>query len=265
MKNKKRYFANGALIIIVFASFVFYAFSGGITGTTPKNGNGCDCHSPSPTTQVLVVISGPDILQTNQTANYTVTVSGGPLSAAGVNIAASSGTLAPGPGLRLAGDELTQTSPLSPTGGVVTFNFTYTAVTEGQVTLFASGNSVNGNGVNTGDQWNFAANKVITVSGPTGVEDEGLIRTFALGQNYPNPFNPSTTINYEIPDDASGSLVTLKIYDLLGSEIAELVNETKSSGTYQVSFDASSLTSGVYLYHLKAGTYSAVKKMSLMK
>ena len=81
-------------------------------------------------------------------------------------------------------------------------------------------------------------------------------------QNYPNPFNPITTIKYSI---AKPELVTLKVYDILGSEIATLINEIKTSGNYEVSFNASNLASGMYLYKLTAGNYTKVQKMILMK
>lgn len=85
---------------------------------------------------------------------------------------------------------------------------------------------------------------------------------FILEQNYPNPFNPSTSINYEIPIQ---SFVTLKIYDLLGNEIVTLVNEIKSVGKYKTIFDATSLASGIYLYEIRAGEYSDIKKLILIK
>jgi hypothetical protein len=85
---------------------------------------------------------------------------------------------------------------------------------------------------------------------------------FALNQNYPNPFNPSTVIGYQLP--VSGS-VTLKVYDVVGREVATLVNETKSAGSYQVTFNASKLASGVYFYKLQSGSYTSVKKLVLMK
>ena len=86
--------------------------------------------------------------------------------------------------------------------------------------------------------------------------------TFILEQNYPNPFNPSTRISYQLP--VSGN-VTLKVYDLLGREVATLVNEEKPAGSYEVSFDASQLSSGVYLYRLSSGSFIETKKMILMK
>ena len=89
-----------------------------------------------------------------------------------------------------------------------------------------------------------------------------IILDFSLHQNYPNPFNPSTTIKYSIP---KLSLVTIKFYDVLGSEVATLVNEEKSVGIYEMNWNASNLPSGVYFYQLKAGSFIETKKMILLK
>jgi hypothetical protein len=86
--------------------------------------------------------------------------------------------------------------------------------------------------------------------------------TYDLAQNFPNPFNPSTTIRYQIPQDG---IVTLKIYDILGSEVATLVNEEKIAGKYEVNFNASVLASGVYIYKIQAGSFINSKKMILLK
>ncbi len=86
--------------------------------------------------------------------------------------------------------------------------------------------------------------------------------TYNLSQNYPNPFNPSTIINFSIPKE---SIVTLKIYNILGQEVKTLVNDSKAPGSYSVSFNASSLSSGIYLYTLRAGNFFQVKKMLLLK
>jgi hypothetical protein len=97
----------------------------------------------------------------------------------------------------------------------------------------------------------------------TDVSDEsGVITDFRLSQNYPNPFNPSTTISWQSP--VSGHQ-TLKIYDVLGNEVATLVNEFRNAGSYEVDFDASKLSSGVYFYKLQAGDFVQTKKMLLMK
>jgi len=86
--------------------------------------------------------------------------------------------------------------------------------------------------------------------------------TYSLSQNYPNPFNPTTTISYTIPKNG---LVTLKVYDVLGTEVAELVNEVKEAGNYSVTFNASELPSGIYFYTLTSGNFMATKKLILLK
>ncbi|OGU77432.1 MAG: hypothetical protein A2V93_09610 [Ignavibacteria bacterium RBG_16_34_14] len=85
---------------------------------------------------------------------------------------------------------------------------------------------------------------------------------YELSQNYPNPFNPITTISYHVPVK---SFVSLKVYDILGREIQTLVNEEKNAGKYEIRFDASLLTSGVYFYKIRSEKYSDVKKMLLVK
>jgi len=87
-------------------------------------------------------------------------------------------------------------------------------------------------------------------------------KEFSLAQNYPNPFNPSTTISYQLPQNG---LVTLKVYDVLGNEVATLVNEEKPAGNYEAKFDASNLSSGTYIYKISAGNFIQTKKMILMK
>lgn len=99
--------------------------------------------------------------------------------------------------------------------------------------------------------------------GLTGVENTSIVvLDFKLFQNFPNPFNPSTTIEYQIPQI---SFVTLKIYDVLGNEIATLVNEQKPAGKYELEFDGNSLSSGIYFYQLQAGRFIETKKKILIK
>jgi photosystem II stability/assembly factor-like uncharacterized protein len=86
--------------------------------------------------------------------------------------------------------------------------------------------------------------------------------SFALFQNYPNPFNPTTAVGYQLPVN---SFVTLKVYDILGREIKTLVNERQSAGTHSVSFNAGSMSSGIYFYRIQAGDFSATKKLVLLK
>ncbi len=100
---------------------------------------------------------------------------------------------------------------------------------------------------------------------PTDVETEDQIslpKDFALAQNYPNPFNPSTIIEYQLPKVSN---VSLKVYDILGNEIVTLVNENKEAGNYEVEFNASRISSGIYFYKLQADNKTFIKKMSVIK
>ncbi|MGB5849376.1 MAG: T9SS type A sorting domain-containing protein, partial [Ignavibacteriaceae bacterium] len=92
--------------------------------------------------------------------------------------------------------------------------------------------------------------------------DLEILNSFYLSQNFPNPFNPITTIRYRLP--VSGK-VTLKLYDVLGNEIANLVNEEKSVGVYEITFYAGNLPSGAYFYQLRTEKFVETKKMILMK
>jgi hypothetical protein len=90
----------------------------------------------------------------------------------------------------------------------------------------------------------------------------GVPSQYSLEQNYPNPFNPVTTISYSLKDKG---LVSLKVYDILGNEVATLLNEEMESGTYEYKFNASAIASGIYFYTLKAGDFLSTKKMILLK
>lgn len=109
----------------------------------------------------------------------------------------------------------------------------------------------------------------IGVDPPNNIEDSNnyfFPEKYFLSQNYPNPFNPTTTIRFNIPDVGSGLAQTvLKVFDILGNEVATLLNDYKPAGTYEVNFDASHLSSGVYFYRLQSGIFSDIKKMILLK
>jgi len=118
--------------------------------------------------------------------------------------------------------------------------------------------SVNGNHVD------LEGDAFIEIGGPADVEtisDEIPIE-YALRQNYPNPFNPSTKIEYSIPE---ASFVQLKVYDILGNEVAELVNNEQLAGRYRADFSGAGLASGLYIARLQAGNYTKTIKMSLLK
>lgn len=111
--------------------------------------------------------------------------------------------------------------------------------------------------------YNYIIKNYMTASPPVGVEDEvTAVTNFELYQNYPNPFNPSTKIKYQIP--AAGN-VSLKVFDVLGREVASLINEEKPAGAYEVDFNASSLSSGIYFYTIKSNSFVSTKKMLLIK
>lgn len=99
--------------------------------------------------------------------------------------------------------------------------------------------------------------------GPVSVEENDIVAdNFELYQNYPNPFNPVTIISYNLP---ANNFVQLKILDILGQEIATLINEEQSAGFHSINFDAGNLSSGIYLYRIQAGSQVSIKKMMLMR
>ncbi len=123
--------------------------------------------------------------------------------------------------------------------------------------------------VNTG---RVTTKSTSTLVGIKKTDTEELPKGFELFQNYPNAFNPTTKIKYSIPSSShlgkgrtEVGLVTLKVYDILGREVATLVNKEQPAGTYQVNFDASSLTSGIYFYRIKIGSFIKSKNMILLK
>ncbi len=240
--------------------------------TMRDGGIGCICHNFSPNDSVNVWIEGPDTLQKNITAQFKLFMTGGPAVEGGFNIASYTGQLSPLDTLaKLISGELTHSLPNPFENDTVSWNFNYAApdsiLTD---TLYSVGNSVNGDGnPNDLDKWNFGKNFIIhVVDSPVNVEEHNIHpEQFALFQNYPNPFNPITNIKYSIKESG---LVQIKIYDILGNQIAVLVNEYKPAGTYEVMFNShlngsQNLSSGVYLYSIKAGDFAETKKMTFLK
>ena len=345
-----------SVIMLTFLSSDMFAYSSGITGRTLKSSSGCTCHSSASAT-VTVAITGADSLTPGMQSTYTVTITGGPMVSGGVDIAVSSGTLAiVTSDLKLSSSELTQTAPKLASSGSVTFQFKYTApAAVGSAIIYATGLSANNANGSSGDLYNAAPNKTITVvaslpveltsfaaaainnsvklhwatatelnnsgfcierkqnnsnweyltfiqgagnstspksysytdasvsgrnlytyrliqidnNGQTAYSKETEINVdfvpsvYALGQNYPNPFNPSTTITYNLPENA---FVSLKVYNAIGKEVASLINETQSADVHKVTVDASKLGSGIYYYTLRAGNnFVQTKKMIVLK
>jgi hypothetical protein len=123
----------------------------------------------------------------------------------------------------------------------------------------AIGNSKNDTQVISGGFWSTG---IGFVTGLEQAKESTLPQEFSLDQNYPNPFNPSTSISWQLP--VSGH-VSLKVYDIIGNEVATLVNEEKPAGNYEISFGASGLSSGVYFYKLTANEFVETKKMILLR
>ncbi len=250
-------------IIILFVLFgnplTLSSYTPGISGRTLKTTNaGCGasgCHGSSASSSVVVTINGPSSLGGGQTGSYTVTVNDISSNTGGVNIAISSGTLSPvSTFLQLSNDELIHKQKITVPS---TYQFNYTAPTApGDIIMYVV---AKGSGFNS---WNWASNKIISVT-TTGVEHNADVpHQFNISQNYPNPFNPLTNFTFDI---ASISLVNLKIFNSTGQEVAVLLNEQKSPGKYSVSWNASGRPSGVYMYQFNAGNFKAVKKMLFLK
>ena len=112
--------------------------------------------------------------------------------------------------------------------------------------------------------WKPLLDSLKNISLPTNIEESNKITSnkFVLDQNYPNPFNPETVISYQLPMNSD---VNLKVFDMLGREVATLVDEERSEGEYKVNFNSSNLPSGIYLYQIIAGNYIQSKKMLIIK
>jgi hypothetical protein len=115
-------------------------------------------------------------------------------------------------------------------------------------------------GAMTGSE--FSNEGTFTIGSVSSSENDYLPNKYELKQNYPNPFNPSTAIKYSIKENTQ---VTFRVYDVLGNEVATLINEEKQSGEYEIEFNANGLTSGIYFYKLTAGSFTNTKKMILLR
>lgn len=151
---------------------------------------------------------------------------------------------------------------------VATYNIDVSGLSGGSALLLASGFLTPGTN-NNGEAFGVLVvladgTSFLAPVGSTSIEEGlgGLPTQFELRGNYPNPFNPTTNISYSLPASVD---VTLAVYDMLGRQVAVLVNGTQAPGTYTVNFDATNLSSGMYLYRLQAGSFAQTQKMMLVK
>jgi probable HAF family extracellular repeat protein len=179
----------------------------------------------------------------------------------------SQGNAVSGDGGIVVGDNGGGAFRLSTIGGLEELNQVYSNLLSPGSDLYTAlgissdGQYIVGYGLNgaTGQDEGY----LLAVSGTSPVDETQInLENFTLNQNYPNPFNPSTTIRYSIPEF---SFASIKVYDVLGKEIATLVNEEKPAGSYEINFDAIGLSSGIYFYKLQAGSFVETKKMILIR
>ncbi|MEL6823422.1 MAG: DUF4397 domain-containing protein, partial [Calditrichota bacterium] len=151
---------------------------------------------------------------------------------------------------------------------MATYGLDLSSMTGAAATVFTSGfmnRSANQNGAAFGLFAAMADGQIITLSPIVGIDEPEVfntVETYELSQNYPNPFNPSTTIQYSLPNSER---VQIAVYNTLGQQVALLVNQQQQAGTYEVKFDATNLTTGVYIYRIEAGSFNSVRKMMLVK
>ncbi len=266
------------IIVIVFSVFTIaiftaamYWFPNGYVGTTKKTGSlGCVCHGVDATPTVSVFFEGPDSVAVGQTVTFRIKAAHGPAVTGGFNVAVFSDTslikVIPGDtALRKQEGELTHAMPRPFVNDTVTWSFQYTAPNTQRVdTLYATANSTNNNLSSDSDYWNFSQNRPIRVYNPIGIINISWVaKDFSLSQNYPNPFNPVTQIYFSV---GKTSDITIKVFDMLGREVAVLVNGNLKSGTYKTDYNASLLSSGTYFYSMFSnGERLFTKKMLLVK
>lgn len=149
---------------------------------------------------------------------------------------------------------------------VATFEADLSSLAGGAAVVFASGFLAPDEGQPAFGIYAALPNGTVVAFGlVTSINDDfnaGIVNSFELAQNYPNPFNPSTTISFAIPQK---ELVTVKVFNMVGQEVATLVNREFESGVYKVNFDAGQLGSGIYFYTITAGEFNQTRKMTLLK
>jgi hypothetical protein len=144
---------------------------------------------------------------------------------------------------------------------IVNFGYFTSDIPDMAVIEFTIDSSLTDNQLHQGSKWYIDSLSFGSLSA-VRIKEEIFPNNCSLYQNYPNPFNPSTSIQYTI---SNRQFVTLKVYDVVGSEVATLVSQEKPAGSYEVMFNAANLPSGIFFYSLQAGTFVETKKMVLMK
>jgi hypothetical protein len=215
-------------------------------------------------------------------------LTGGPAEAGGYNVAGRFGQMELVDTFSyqnlLALNELTQafSLPFPTTQDTIYWNFGYTASDSSAEwdTIYSCAISLVWDSIpDPLDRWNFGPKFPVKILDPVTFisEDDGNVNSYTLYQNYPNPFNPSTTIKFTIPQDQRSETqeVKLIVFDLLGNEVATLVNGDKSAGEYEFEFsaiggsasggDSYNLPSGIYIYRLRSENFIQTKKMILIK
>jgi hypothetical protein len=272
MKPKLTKVILSVFIVISFVSLLIsnlYSHSTGMTGYTYRTGGeGCSCHGSTPTPSVIVSFINADSVAIGQTKAIRIKIQGGSKIAGGFDVAVLNGILnvnsSADPNVQKIGTELTHTAKKLFSGDTVSWTFNYTAPSiVGWDTLYACGNSTNNNGSSSGDTWNFITRFPVKIYNPSSIQKVSeVVKGYELGQNYPNPFNPTTNIKFSLQRE---NFVSLKIYDITGKEVANLINKNLKPGEYVMDFNATELSSGVYIYKLSAGDFISTKKMSLVK
>ena len=275
------------ILAFLFLVFIFAIIHANVSGTdligcTELNGNGCVCHTVEKDTAVHVWVEGPESLYVGQTGNYKMFMTGGPAEAGGYNVAGRFGEMVLVDTFSfqhpLSMNELTQafSLPFPTPQDTIYWEFGYKALDTSPDwdTIYSCGLSIVWDLIpDSLDRWNFGPKFPLRILSLTNVKDNySNLEGFVLYQNYPNPFNPSTKIKFKIPSSIKSELsnVSLKVYDLLGNEVATLFNEEKSEGFYEVEFNSHSgevrnLASGIYIYQLTVGSFSETKKMLLLQ
>jgi len=278
------------LLAFLFSAFVSVVIIANIKGTdligcTELNGRGCVCHTLDRDTSVSVWVEGPESLYVGQTGLYKMFLTGGPAEAGGYNVAGRFGQMVLVDTFSfqhpLSMNELTQafSLPFPTPQDTIYWDFGYTASDSSAEwdTIYSCGLSIVWDSIpDPLDRWNFGPKFPVRILNVTNVDAESKAPdNFVLFQNYPNPFNPSTKIKFTIPTLPVSSplvkgrtkegFVSLKVYDVLGNEITTLINENKPAGTYEVEFNDTGLTSGIYYYRLESNGFVQTKKMILLK